>query len=67
MFGFQKRFLRLTRTRKRIIQVLADTLLILLSFAMAMALRLESFAFARDPFAWLAILRVLPESIGVFV
>jgi len=67
MFGFQKRFLRLTRTRKRIIQVLADTLLILLSFAMAMALRLESFAFVRDPFAWLAILLALPVSIGVFV
>jgi len=67
MFGFQKRFLRLTRAKKRFIQVLADTLLILLSFAMAMALRLESFDFVRDPQVWYAILLALPVSIVVFV
>ena len=67
MFGFQKRFLRLTRTKKRIIQVLADTLLILLSFAMAMVLRLESIDFVRDPQVWLAILLALVVSIGVFI
>ncbi|MEJ5220065.1 nucleoside-diphosphate sugar epimerase/dehydratase [Cognatishimia sp. D5M38] len=67
MFNDLLNFLfRLNRATKRVIQVLADALIIVLAFSFAMALRLDSFAFAANPEPWIVLVFVLPVTIGVF-
>lgn len=61
------RLFRLKRRYKLALQLLADSTLIIVSFAAAMALRLESFHFAANPRVWLAIAIALPVSLVVFL
>lgn len=61
------RLLQLEREQKRVLQVLVDALLILVSFGLAMVLRLESWAFVTDIQIWAAITAVVPVSLLVFV
>ena len=56
----------LSRAQKRGTQVVADTFALLLSFVLAMVLRLESLEFASDQRVWLAIGFVICCSIGIF-
>lgn len=60
------RILNLDRPAKRAIQMIADSALIILCFAVAMALRLESFGFARSPFIWIGLLPVFPVTLFIF-
>ncbi|WP_323042486.1 nucleoside-diphosphate sugar epimerase/dehydratase [Gemmobacter sp.] len=55
------------RTHKRILQVLADTFLLSLSFALAMLLRTESLAFVTDGKVWAALVAALPVTLILFV
>lgn len=57
----------LRRTHKRILQVLADTLLLSASFVLAMLLRTESFEFISDPKVWAALVAALPVTLILFV
>ncbi len=57
----------LSRTSKRVIQVIADIVLITVSFMGAMWLRLDSFTFLIKPGTWLALPIVVPVSIALFV
>lgn len=57
----------LPRPYKRALQVAVDTALLLGSFVLAMALRLESLQFITDPVIWATILLAVPFSIAVFV
>ena len=57
----------LPRTHKRILQVLADTFLLSLSFALAMLLRTESLAFVTDGKVWAALVAALPVTLILFV
>jgi len=54
----------LDRHHKQIIQIVTDAALLWVSFALAMALRLESFQFAEDFNNWIAFLFVLPVTIA---
>ncbi len=56
----------LDRHYKRMIQVFVDAALLTASFALAMALRLDSFDFASDIDIWLAFLFVLPITLIAF-
>lgn len=58
--------LRLDRPVKRVIQVVADVVLIVACFAVAMALRLEGFSFAANPRSWVILAIVLPVTIFGF-
>ncbi|WP_444677358.1 hypothetical protein [Halomonas sp. E19] len=57
----------LPRSRKRVIQIIADTFLIVLSFLTAMLLRLDSLAFIGDPSVWLALPIMVPVSLYLFI
>lgn len=57
---------RLPRVAKRGLQLLADSVLIVLCFAVAMALRLESFHFLAQPLIWSVLLPVVPLTLLVF-
>ncbi len=61
------RLLGLKRTQKRTIQLIADSVILLFSYCVAMLLRLEGFGFVADPYGWLAILVTLPISLLIFV
>ena len=63
---FLSALFQLTRGQKRIAQILADAVSLAVSFALAMALRLDSFAFAADPRIWIAVALVIICSIGIF-
>ncbi|MFY0990308.1 polysaccharide biosynthesis protein [Halomonas sp. C05BenzN] len=58
---------RLSRPRKRTIQLLADCALIALSFLLAMLLRLEDWAPLAEARTWAALLVVIPVSLAIFV
>lgn len=60
------RIIDLNRRIKRILQVLADILLVVLCFFLAMVLRLEHAGFISDPTIWFSFLPVLPVTIFVF-
>ena len=57
----------LPRPQKRALQLLADTLLIMVSFILAMLLRTESLAFLQAKEAWFAMATVVPVSLFVFI
>ena len=59
--------LELSRGIKRIIQLFVDTVMISVSFAIAMALRLDGFEFASNPDVWLALATILPATLVIFV
>ena len=61
------RLLRLERKHKRAVQLCVDAGLIVFSFALAMALRLESFRFIFDVGSWAALGVVLPVTLIAFV
>lgn len=56
----------LSRLQKRMAQVVADAVSLLLSFVLAMVLRTESLAFAAEPRIWAMIALVIAGSIGIF-
>lgn len=58
---------RLSRTQKRLIQLAVDTLLITVSFVLAMFLRLDSWAFLSNPKVWWVVPVVIPVSLFVFM
>jgi FlaA1/EpsC-like NDP-sugar epimerase len=60
------RLLRLGRTEKRLLQMCADSVLVIVCFGAAMALRLESFAFLGNSSVWLMALICVPATILVF-
>ncbi|MEY4983203.1 MAG: hypothetical protein RIR62_1469 [Pseudomonadota bacterium] len=60
------RLVTLGRRQKRAVQMLADSVLVVASFGLAMALRFESFAFAADPAVWLLVLLCAPATIWAF-
>lgn len=60
------RLLRLGRTEKRLLQMCADSVLVIVCFGAAMALRLESFAFLGNPSVWLMALICVPATILMF-
>jgi FlaA1/EpsC-like NDP-sugar epimerase len=64
-----ERFSRLRRREKVVLQVLADSILILLSFLIAMAFRLESYqflGFLKDVLIWKSIAIAVPFTILAF-
>jgi FlaA1/EpsC-like NDP-sugar epimerase len=63
---FLSALFQLSRVQKRAAQVFADALSLLISFTLAMALRLDSFSFAADMRVWAVITLVIIGSIGVF-
>lgn len=58
---------RLPRRQKRMVQLLADVVLITFSFGMAMLLRLDSWAFVRDPQVWWVLPAMIPVSLVIFI
>lgn len=58
--------LSLSRPHKRILQVVADCILLVGSFILAMGLRYDSFFFLSDPRIWIAIGITLPFTIFLF-
>lgn len=56
----------LSRSRKRAVLMLVDAVLLALSFALAMALRLDGFSPALTPSSWLAFALVLPCTLLLF-
>lgn len=56
----------LSRTTKRVMEVVVDTMLIITSFLGAMWLRLDSVDFLGQPGVWLALPIVVPVSIALF-
>ncbi|MWJ28500.1 NAD-dependent epimerase/dehydratase family protein [Halomonas sp. ZH2S] len=62
-----KPLFRLPRRQKRLLQLAADSLLIILSFSMAMLLRLDSWDFARDPKVWMVLPVMIPVSLAIFI
>ena len=64
---FFQRLFDLPRGQKRAIQLVVDTGLMLASFGLAMALRLDSLVFAANPQIWLVVLLVIPFSLLVFM
>lgn len=61
------RLLHLSRRSKRVIQVGADLILLSISFALAMFLRLENLNFFWDPKVWVLPLFVTPPTIVIFI
>jgi FlaA1/EpsC-like NDP-sugar epimerase len=57
----------LPRTQKRLLQVGTDTVLLAMSFGLAMALRTESLAFLSDLSVWAALVATLPVTLILFV
>lgn len=60
------RLLDLSRRSKRILQMSADTVLITLSFFMAISLRLEGIAFIFNPLVWATLVLVVVPTIVIF-
>ncbi len=60
------KLLLLPRWAKRVVQVVLDIITISACYVIAMWLRLDSWAFARDLDTWLVLLPVLPVSLLVF-
>src|SRR5690554_6301323 len=58
---------RIPRQYKRLLQLTADAGLIVLSFIVAMLLRLDSWQFMDSPTTWLPLLAVIPVSLLLFV
>ncbi len=58
---------RLPRRQKRLLQLVADSVLITLSFLLAMLLRLDSWAFLSQPRVWWVLPVVIPVSLLIFV
>jgi len=58
---------RLPRRQKRLLQLAADSLLITLSFLLAMLLRLDSWAFVTQPRVWWVLPVVIPVSLAIFI
>lgn len=58
---------RLPRRQKRLLQLAADSLLITLSFLLAMLLRLDSWAFVTQPRVWWVLPVVIPVSLVIFI
>lgn len=56
----------LTRFKKRVVQVLADIILMVACFWLAMILRLESTGFSANPQVWVAFLPVVPVTVLTF-
>lgn len=67
MLPLFKRMFRLPRAYKRIIQVLVDTLLLAISFVLAMLLRLDSWAPIYEQRTWLMVLVLIPLSLLIFI
>ena len=67
MKALLKTLFDLPRRQKRAIQVLADCVLIVASFASAMLLRLESLSFLQNPRVWLALPILVLVSLFIFV
>ncbi|MEB8387369.1 nucleoside-diphosphate sugar epimerase/dehydratase [Rhodobacteraceae bacterium KMM 6894] len=65
--GSLDRLLKLERAQKRILQLLADAALLLISFIGATLLRVETFAPMANPDFWLAALIYVPISLLIFV
>ncbi|WP_254277531.1 nucleoside-diphosphate sugar epimerase/dehydratase [Halomonas sp. 3H] len=65
--SFLQPLFRLPRPHKRAIQLLADAGLIVASFLLAMLLRLDSWAFARDPQVWAVLPVMIPVSLAIFI
>jgi FlaA1/EpsC-like NDP-sugar epimerase len=57
----------LTRRRKQLIQLVADSFLIVASFLLAMLLRLDSLDFLADESVWLALPVMVPVSLFIFI
>ncbi|OJA06017.1 nucleoside-diphosphate sugar epimerase/dehydratase [Halomonas sp. QHL1] len=66
MFAIKKLF-GLTRRRKQVIQLFVDTFLIVVSFLLAMLLRLGSLTFLSDDSVWLALPVMIPVSLFIFM
>ena len=58
---------RLPRRQKRLLQLVADSLLITVSFLLAMLLRLDSWAFVTQPGVWWVLPVVIPVSLAIFI
>nr|WP_298374312.1 nucleoside-diphosphate sugar epimerase/dehydratase [uncultured Halomonas sp.] len=67
MLSFFKQIFRLPRIYKRIIQVLVDTMLLMLSFVLAMLLRLDSWAPIYEQRTWLMLAALIPLSLLIFI
>lgn len=63
---FVKRLARMSRPSKIVIQVAADSALLLGCFTFAMAIRLESVAFASDPQVWIAFAPSAASALATF-
>lgn len=63
---FVKRLARMSRPSKIAIQIAADSAVLLGCFIFAMAIRLESIAFASDPKAWLAFAPSAAAALATF-
>ncbi len=61
------RVLTMTRTSKRIVQVIADVTILLVSFAFAMMLRYDSVSALSSTKAWASLLFVIPVTILAFI
>nr|WP_298414804.1 nucleoside-diphosphate sugar epimerase/dehydratase [uncultured Halomonas sp.] len=67
MLPFFKQMFRLPRLYKRIIQVLVDTGLLMLSFVLAMLLRLDSWTPIYEQRTWLMLAALIPLSLLIFI
>ncbi|APX93248.1 nucleoside-diphosphate sugar epimerase [Halomonas sp. 1513] len=67
LMSLLKPLFRLPRKRKRAIQLLADVMLIAVSFLLAMMLRLDSWAPIAEPRTWLVLLFMVPASLVIFI
>lgn len=62
-----KALTNLDRSEKRIVLLAVDCLLVLVSYALAMALRLDGFGFVERTNVWAVLWFVLPASLGAFL
>ncbi len=67
MFDLLQPLFRLSRRRKRLIQILVDCVLITVSFLAAMLLRLEEWHRLIEPETWAALLILIPLSLVIFI
>ncbi|MDN3552601.1 nucleoside-diphosphate sugar epimerase/dehydratase [Halomonas almeriensis] len=58
---------RLSRPQKRLIQLVADSGLIVVSFSLAMLLRLDSWRFLAEPRVWWVLPVMIPVSLLIFM
>ncbi|XKH61517.1 polysaccharide biosynthesis protein [Halomonas sediminis] len=62
-----KPLFRLPRRQKRMLQLAADSLLITVSFLLAMLLRLDSWDFVTEPRVWWVLPVMIPVSLLIFI